>query len=290
MSCGHCRGASRVDRRAFLGMLGLGLATTVAGCSASGRRAPAARTPPSAPPPPEFAGVAPTTTTTTTPPIVVHGPIPPPHPGPPTVISKAPIAGQQIALTIDDGYCGPCAAAYVDFAHTTGTHITFSPNGTFAHIWEPLASTLRPLIEAGQVQIGNHTYTHANLRRLSDTKIRAELERNDQWIQSTFKITSRPWFRPPYGFHNRHTDGVVASLGYTNVLMWNGSFGDSIVLTPKVLLAQAQKYLVPGTIMLGHANHPTVTELFPQILEIIKQRNLQPVTLDEMFGTSRDHG
>jgi hypothetical protein len=42
--------------------------------------------------------------------------------------------------------------------------------------------------------------------------------------------------------------------------------------------------------MLGHANHPTVTELFPQILEIIQARNLQPVTLDTMFGTSRTTG
>jgi peptidoglycan-N-acetylglucosamine deacetylase len=39
--------------------------------------------------------------------------------------------------------------------------------------------------------------------------------------------------------------------------------------------------------MLGHANHPTILSLFPQVQAIIAQRNLQPVTLDEMFGTSR---
>ena len=36
--------------------------------------------------------------------------------------------------------------------------------------------------------------------------------------------------------------------------------------------------------------HPTVLDLFPRIQEIIAERDLQPVTLDEMFGTSRATG
>ena len=39
--------------------------------------------------------------------------------------------------------------------------------------------------------------------------------------------------------------------------------------------------------MLGHANHPTVLGLFDQISGIIHERGLQPVTLDEFFGTRR---
>jgi hypothetical protein len=55
-------------------------------------------------------------------------------------------------------------------------------------------------------------------------------------------------------------------------------------------MSQAQKYLKPGVIMLGHANHPTVLGLFDQILALIRDRQLEPVTLDEMFGTSRAVG
>ena len=42
--------------------------------------------------------------------------------------------------------------------------------------------------------------------------------------------------------------------------------------------------------MLGHLNHPTVLSLFGQIQSLIAERNLDPVTLDEMFGTSRATG
>lgn len=260
---------------------------TLAGCGSETRqtvKTPAHSSTSSTVPPPA---------TTTTVPRVVHGPIPPPHPGPPKVISKGPPsakAANQVAITIDDGYCVDCANAYVAFAQSSGVHITFSPNGRYNAIWSPLAETLKPLIETGQVQIGNHTYNHPDLKTLSDTAVRTELERNEAWVEQVFGITARPWWRPPYGFHNARTDEIAATLGFTNVLMWNGSLGDSVVLTAPVLLDQARKYFNPGVIMLGHANHPTVTTVFPQITQIIAERQLHPVTLDRMFGTSRDAG
>ena len=103
-------------------------------------------------------------------------------------------------------------------------------------------------------------------------------------------ISSRPWFRPPFGRHDARTDAVAGSLGYTRVLMWEGSFGDSVLLTPPVLLAQARRWLTGGRLVLGHANPPTVTGLYDQILALIHQRRLDPVTLDTMFGTSRATG
>jgi peptidoglycan/xylan/chitin deacetylase (PgdA/CDA1 family) len=200
------------------------------------------------------------------------------------------VAANQVAITIDDGFCTECVQAYTTLAETTGIHITFNPNGCYGEIWTPLATTLKPLIEAGQVQIGNHTFNHSWLTELTDTQITAQLEQQEEWIQQTYGITARPWWRPPYGAHDERTDELAAAIGYTNVLMWNGSYGDSTLLKPATLLALAGEYLQPGAVMLGHANYPTVTQVFPQIAEIIAARDLYPVTLDEMFGTSRRTG
>jgi peptidoglycan/xylan/chitin deacetylase (PgdA/CDA1 family) len=178
----------------------------------------------------------------------------------------------------------------VDFAARTGTAVTFSPNGTYGAIWDPLAVRLRPLIATGQVQIGNHTWSHPNLEHLSSTRVRSEIDRNEQWIEDTFGITARPWFRPPYGFHDRRTDEIAGELGFTNILLWNGTFGDATLLSPAVLMTEARKWLQPTTIMLGHANHPTIVGLFDQIADLIHQRSLTPVTLDKMFSTSRSTG
>lgn len=217
-------------------------------------------------------------------------PIPPPHPGTPTMISHGIAGTNKICLTVDDGFCKDCVTGYVNFAQHSGIHLTFSPNGTYSQFWAPHAEVIRPLLERRQVQIINHTFNHKDLRRMTDQQVSTELERNEQWVNTTFGITTRPYYRPPYGYHNKHVDGLAANLGYTKTTMWDGSYSDSGVITPAFLMSQAEKYLKPGVIMLGHANHPAVLGLFDQILALIKQRNLTPVTLDEMFGTSRATG
>jgi peptidoglycan/xylan/chitin deacetylase (PgdA/CDA1 family) len=216
--------------------------------------------------------------------------IPPAHPGPSTTINHGIAGTNKICLTVDDGFCTDCVSGYVEFAQRSGIHITFSPNGTYSHCWNPHANVIRPLLERQQVQIINHTFSHNDLRRMKDQQITGELERNEQWVTSTFGITTRPYYRPPYGYHNPHVDGVAGSVGYTKAALWDGSYSDSGVITPEFLMSQARKYLKPGVIMLGHANHPTVLGLFNQIMDLIKQRGLIPVTMDEMFGTSRATG
>jgi len=291
VACPHCRG---IDRRALLGLLGLGLASALTGCGITSQNAAATAVKHSHPSPP-LGGMPTTTASPTSPPpsAATPVPIPPPVPGPAQVIWHGPpaaVAARQVAITIDDGFCAECAQAYATLAQTTGIHITFNPNGCYGEIWTPLASTLRPLVEAGQVQIGNHTFNHWDLTKLSDAQITAQLEQNEEWIQRTYGITARPWWRPPYGYHNARTDEVAASIGYTNVLMWNGSYGDSSLLKPAELLNIARQYFHPGAIMLGHANYPTVTQVFPQLAQIMANRGLHAVTLDEMFGTSRGAG
>jgi peptidoglycan/xylan/chitin deacetylase (PgdA/CDA1 family) len=300
--------AHELDRRRLLALLAIGTAATLAGCNrpddqltASG--APAGPIPRPAPAPPVPVAVVQPIPTHSPPPSQVATPEetvseepiptdPPVLPGLPEVITKLPPGSlpSAIALTIDDGFNPDTVAAYVEFAVASGVHLTFNPNGVYAPIWDQHATALRGLIEAGQVQIGNHTYSHKNMKRLSDSKLTEEIERNDLWIQQTFGITSRPWLRPPFGFHNERTDSVCGDAGYTKILLWNGSFGDAAVLTQKVLLEQAAKWLRPGCVMLGHANHPAVTHVYPEILALIQSRGLTPQTLDEAFGTSRATG
>jgi peptidoglycan-N-acetylglucosamine deacetylase len=267
-------------RRHLLGMLALGVASVLAGCA-----------------PPTTSSITPTrsagggaSTSAPPAPLTPLPPVPAAHPGVNQVVFHGPTTDRRIALTVDDGTSAQVVAGYVEFAQRTGIHLTFSPNGIYNHAWAPHAPLLRPLIAGGQVQIINHTFSHQDLRPMSVQAIRAELERNEDWVQEAFGITTRPYYRPPFGRHNRTVDEIAGGLGYTCTVMWNGSFSDSEVVTTQFLLAQAAKYLQPGVINLGHANHPPVLSCFDQLVALIHSRNLTPVTLDEMFGTSRATG
>ena len=299
-----------MDRRAFFGLLLAGVAVaaaeqvrsgaaTAAGAAgagpsrsvhlASGRGGPALPLTTEAvelpdPPPVDAAAAA------NPPSVVTLDAIPPPRPGSSTTIAHGPTGTGTIAITIDDGFCESCATFYVSLAQASGIHLTLSPNGTYRKVWDPLAEGLRPLIATGQVQIANHTFNHYNLVGMSNAAARDQINRNEDWIQTTFGITSRPWFRPPYGSHTPHTDALAGQLGFTRILMWNGSFGDSTPIPPRQIMGLAAQYLKPGPIMLGHANYTTIESLWDQIQAILTQRGLRPVTLDEMFGTTRQLG
>lgn len=101
---------------------------------------------------------------------------------------------------------------------------------------------------------------------------------------------SRPYLRPPLGAHDARVNTIVGELGFTRILMWNGSFGGAGPVTPQRLLADARAALRPGALIVGHANQSTVTTLFPELLTVIRERQLMPVTLDTIFGTSRRLG
>jgi hypothetical protein len=44
-----------------------------------------------------------------------------------------------------------------------------------------------------------------------------------------------------------------------------------------------QKWIRPQSFVVGHANHPTVTHLYGPIVDILRERHLQTVTLDDAW-------
>ena len=127
-------------------------------------------------------------------------------------------------------------------------------------------------MDSGQIQLANHTWTHADLTRCSGGTIESELRRCERLLNTTFGVTGKPFLRPPYGARNHFVDGVAASLGYTSMTTWYGSFGDSGHISEKTLLNLARKWLRPQAIVIGHANLPMVTHLYGPIVDIIRSR------------------
>ena len=49
------------------------------------------------------------------------------------------------------------------------------------------------------------------------------------------------------------------------------------------LLDAAQQWLLAQHIVIGHANFPTVTHLYGQIIDILRERSLLTATLDDVY-------
>jgi peptidoglycan/xylan/chitin deacetylase (PgdA/CDA1 family) len=208
-------------------------------------------------------------------------------PGKLRVVTSGPASSKGVALTFDDGFCTACIGALVHGVESTGAHVTFCPNGAYDRAWHPYAARIRALIARGQVEMCNHTFTHAYLRSLSAAAVRTELQRNETWIKRTFGVSSKPLFRPPYGAYSSATLSVAGSLGYTRVLMWSGTFADSSQRTHAYLIRAIRYWGKAGAIILGHGNYPGTGAVMPQVVKLLTSRGLQTMTVSELLAGHR---
>jgi peptidoglycan/xylan/chitin deacetylase (PgdA/CDA1 family) len=203
-------------------------------------------------------------------------------PAPSGVLTRLPGDGNQLAFTVDDGTSVAVVAAFAQFCRDSGTRLTFFVNGTNSS-WSVNAPALRPMVDSGQVHLGNHTWSHPDITRIGLGAVADQIRRNKDFLVNTYGVDGTPYFRPPYGRHNPDTDRIAADLGYPTITMWSGTIGDSRPIGETDLVANANNSFQPQQIVLAHANLPTITHCYPQLLDIIRSRNLQTVTLADVF-------
>jgi peptidoglycan/xylan/chitin deacetylase (PgdA/CDA1 family) len=203
-------------------------------------------------------------------------------PPPVGVVDRLPGEGSRLALTIDDGVSSDVVAAFATLAAETGMRLTFFPNGCYRS-WTDNARALRPLVESGQVALGNHTWSHPDLRTLGDAAVADEITRNRRFLADVFGAGETPFFRPPYGSHDERVDRIAADCGHPTVAMWEGTLADHRALTPDELMAAARRWFAAQSIVIGHANHRTVTTVFDELLALLDERALETVTLADVW-------
>lgn len=191
--------------------------------------------------------------------------------------------GKYVAWTVDDGANPDVVRAYAEFARRTGTRLTFFINGQYPS-FEQHRDLLLPLVKSGHLQIANHTYSHAALTKLSDEQIVRELTRNDEEIQRLFGVSSKPYFRPPYGYYDARVLAAAASCGFTRPVLWYGSLADSSNISSQEVLRFAKEYVNAQRIIIGHLNYPGVISVLDEIRGLMDRMGLTTVTIRDYYG------
>lgn len=191
--------------------------------------------------------------------------------------------GKYIAWTVDDGADPEVVRAYAEFSRRTGTRLTFFINGQYP-AFRQHRDLLLPLVKSGQLQIANHTYSHAALTSLTDEQIVQELTRNDEEIRRLFGVSSKPYFRPPYGYYDARVLAAAASCGFTRPVLWYGSLADSSNISSAEVYAYAEKYALAQHIVIGHLNYRGVVSELDRIRALLDRRGLKTVTIRDYYG------
>jgi len=83
----------------------------------------------------------------------------------------------------------------------------------------------------------------------------------------------------------RGVDRISAELGHPTIVMWNGTLEDNRLLTAAELMAAAREWFAAQAVIVGHANQPTITTVYDELIELIAELELQTVTLADVWGT-----
>ena len=189
----------------------------------------------------------------------------------------------RVALTFDDGP-GPYTPQVLAELRSLHVRATFFVIG---HNVAQSPGIVRALRAAGMV-VGNHSWSHPNLTKLSLSKQRAQVRRTQDVLQAT--IGQRPrFFRPPMWAWNRTTARAVAEEGMVGILFsvdtrdWSRPGVTAIVR--QALTAR------DGQIIALHdagGDREETVQALPLIVKGLRARGLEPVTLDQLFqGPSR---
>ena len=189
----------------------------------------------------------------------------------------------RVAWTLDDGTLPESIRRYALYAAESGVRLTIFPVGSSPG-WAETAELWRPLVQSGQVQVGNHTWSHIELTTLADDEIVAELERAEAFCLELWGVSTKPYFRPPNGPTDERTDAVAAAAGWTKRVMWTGLLAEGPSKTADDLVASAAEMFVPGAIVIGHANYEPIQDALPAVHKALTDNGVTSVTLRDVYG------
>lgn len=159
---------------------------------------------------------------------------------------RAPIAEKKIALTFDDGPQPQYTPQLLDLLHRFGVPATFFMIGKHVAAHRDLA---REIAARGH-ELGNHTFSHQMMFRLSNEEMRDEILRTDELLRSL--DGARPRFlRPPMGLFSRRVLDVVEQAGYRTVV-GNVYPRDPHLPGKEKILTRVLKRTITGSIIILH--------------------------------------
>ena len=181
---------------------------------------------------------------------------------------------KHLALTFDDGPSPYTTGKIIKALKKTNSRATFFVLGT--NITKKTKKFIKAEKNIG-CEVGNHSYSHPDLKYKSAKKVKAQLKKTDSKIK---KITGeRPSVcRAPYGSYNKK---VLKIMNRPN-LFWSVDTQDWKYRSSKRLVKYVRKHEKNGAVILMHDIQPSTAKAVSKILKNLKKDGYEAVTVTEL--------
>lgn len=228
----------------------------------------------------------------------------PPKPVPPVAVTNGDRSVAKVALTFDADLSnhtlnrilqGTMPEQYntpvVDYLESTGTPATMFVTGLWA---ERYPSAMQRFAANEIFEVANHTYSHEawtpncyQLPYVTDTSAKQTQLTATNDVIASYTGEKPRYFRFPGLCHNPDDVAMVASAGLVPVdtdIAGSDAFAKNPQAVAQSIAAQAQNGSVILLHLNGAPNASGTLQIVEQLVPLLQQRGLQPVTLGELLG------
>jgi peptidoglycan-N-acetylglucosamine deacetylase len=200
----------------------------------------------------------------------------------PATYTQAHVDQPYIAMTFDDGPSAENTSRLLEMLKQRDI------KATFFLIGQNVASNpdlVRRILAEGH-EIGNHSWTHPQLSKLSDQKVTAEITKTQDAIKEASGFTPT-LLRPPYGaITPRQREWIENQFGLS-IILWSVDPFDwkrpgASVITQRIL-SQAR----PGAIILSHDIHKQTVDAMPATLDGLMRKGFKFVTVSQLIALNK---
>ena len=187
---------------------------------------------------------------------------------------------KKIALTFDDGPHPRITREVISILRENGVTATFFVIGQNA---DNYPETMKLLAESGY-EIGNHTYSHKNLKKMSEAEIESEFLRCRETLA---RFGVKPTLmRPPEGFFSDDVIKVSRGMEY-DIILWSIDTRDWAHTPASNIVKTVLDNASGGDIILMHdylSGYGGTCEALRTIIPELKSRGFEFVTVSELIS------
>ncbi len=194
-------------------------------------------------------------------------------------ISNGPRNRANVALTFHGAGAPDFADSLLKLFKATETKVSIFAVGT----WLVTEPTIATRIIAEGHDLGNHTMTHTQMKRISAKRVDSEISKCASELKKLIG-NHGAWFRPSgTQFSTPLIRAAAIKFGYGPCISYDVDSKDFQDPSKKSVISNVMSNVKNGSIISMHLGHKVTLDAMPTLLENLHNKGFTPVTLTELL-------
>ncbi|MBP2242672.1 peptidoglycan-N-acetylmuramic acid deacetylase [Cytobacillus eiseniae] len=196
-------------------------------------------------------------------------------------IYKGDASKKEIYLTFDNGYENGYTAKILDILKNKHVPAAFFITG---HYINTAPDLVKRMAAEGHI-IGNHSWHHPDMTRISRERFAEELEKVREGTEKLTGIKQMSYLRPPRGIFSERTIHLAKEQGYTHIF-WSLAFKDWVTDEQKgwqYSYDNIMRQIHPGAILLLHTVSKDNADALEKVIIDLQARGYSFKSLDDLM-------